>query len=234
MTIEVGPKRDFKNRLFGEFARIGKALASPQRLEILELLAQGERTVDSIATETGQSVANASRHLQQLRQAQMVIARRDGLFVHYRLAGPDVVALIVALRHAGENHLAEVDRVVDDFFGARDDFEPVTSEELARRIKSGEVVVLDVRPEHEYAAGHITGAVSMPVTDMADRLGELQGDRQYVAYCRGPYCVYADEAVALLQANGRNATRLSDGYPEWWLAGHPTESGGGSEARRKR
>ena len=234
MTKAAAPKRDFKNRLFGEFARIGKALASPQRLETLELLAQGERTVDSVAIETGQSIANASRHLQQLRQARMVIARRDGLFVHYRLAGPEVLALIVALRHAAETNLAEVDRVVEDFFGARDNFEPVTPDELAHRIESGGVVVLDVRPENEYAAGHITGAMSMPVADIANRLDELPGDQQYVAYCRGPYCVYADEAVALLQANGRNAIRLSFGYPEWWLAGRPTESGGRGEAGRKR
>ena len=234
MTIAAGVKRDFKNRLFGEFARIGKALASPQRLEILELLAQGERTVESIATETGQSIANASRHLQQLRQAQLAIARRDGLFVHYRLAGPEVIALILALRHTAESNLAEVDRVVADFFGERDGFEPVTPGELAQRMKSGEVVVLDVRPEHEYAAGHITGAVSMPVTELENRLGELPRDRQYVAYCRGPYCVYADEAVALLQANGRTATRLSDGYPDWWLAGRPTETSGPNESRRRR
>ncbi len=144
------------------------------------------------------------------------------------------MTLIVALRHAAESRLAEVDRVVEDFLGARDDFEPVTPDELAYRMKSGEVVVLDVRPDHEYAAGHIAGAVSMPVADIANRLGELPRDQQYVAYCRGPYCVYADEAVALLQANGRNATRLTDGYPEWSLAGRPTESGGRSEARRKR
>lgn len=218
-------KRDFKNRLFGEFARIGKALASPQRLEILEVLAQGERTVESIANETGQSVANASRHLQQLRQAQLVVGRRDGLFVHYRIAGPEVVSLILSVRHTAERHLAEVDRVVHEFLGDRHGLDPVTPDELAERIKRGEVVVLDVRPEREYAAGHIAGALSVPVADLEDRLGELPRDRRYVAYCRGPYCVYADEAVALLNANGLKAARLSDGYPEWSLAGRATESG---------
>ncbi len=162
MIIEAGAKRAFKDRLYGEFARIGKALASPHRLEILEVLAQGERTVESLASETGLSIANASRHLQQLRQAQLVLSRREGLFVHYRLAGREVVSLAVALRHTAEQHLAEVDRVVHDFFGERDDFEPVTPDELARRMTNNEVVVLDVRPEQEYAAGHIAGAHSVP------------------------------------------------------------------------
>lgn len=221
MIIEAQAKRDFKDRLYGEFARIGKAIASPHRLEILEILAQGERTVESIAAETGLSVANTSRHLQQLRQAQLVLARREGLFVHYRPSGPEVVGLVLALRHAAEQHLAEVDRVVGDFFGDRDGFEPVTPDELTRRMTNGEVVVLDVRPEQEYAAGHIAGARSMPVGDILQRIGELPRDKEYIAYCRGPYCVYADEAVAMLRANGRTAQRLTEGYPEWWLAGRP-------------
>lgn len=224
MTTAAAAKRDFKDRLYGEFARIGKAIASPHRLEILEVLAQGERTVESLASETGLSVANTSRHLQQLRQAQLVISRRSGLFVHYRLSGPEVVSLVVALRRTAEQHLAEVDRVVDDFFGDRDGFEPVTPDELARRMTDGEVVVLDVRPEQEYAAGHIAGARSMPVSNMSQRLDELPSDKQYIAYCRGPYCVYADEAVAMLRANGRSAQRLTEGYPEWSLAGRPVRT----------
>jgi len=224
VTIETQAKRVFKDRLYGEFARIGKAIASPHRLEILEILAQGERTVESIAAESALSVANSSRHLQQLRQAQLVLARRDGLFVHYRLSGPEVVGLVLALRLTAEQHLAEVDRVVGDFFGDRDGFEPVTPDELARRMTNGEVVVLDVRPELEYAAGHIAGARSMPVSDMTKRFDELPSDTEYVAYCRGPYCVYADEAVAVLRANGRTAQRLTEGYPEWWLAGRPVRT----------
>lgn len=224
MTTAPEVKRGFKDRLYAEFARIGKAIASPHRLEILEFLAQGERTVESIAAETGLSVANTSRHLQLLRQAQLVLTRRDGLFVHYRLSGPAVVSLVLALRHTAEEHLAEVDRVVGDFFGDRDGFEPVTPEELARRMTNGDVVVLDVRPEQEYAAGHIAGARSMPVSDMSNRLDELPGDKEYVAYCRGPYCVYADEAVAMLRANGLSAQRLTEGYPEWWLAGRPVRT----------
>jgi rhodanese-related sulfurtransferase/DNA-binding transcriptional ArsR family regulator len=224
VTIAPGAKRDFKDRLYAEFARIGKATASPHRLEILEVLAQGERTVESLAAETGLSVANTSRHLQQLRQAQLVLARREGLFVHYRLTGLEVVSLVLALRHTAERHLAEVDRVVRDFLGDRDGFEPVTPDELAQRMTNGEVVLLDVRPEQEYTAGHIAGAHSMPVADIPTRVGELPRDKEYVAYCRGPYCVYADEAVALLRANGRTAQRLTEGYPEWWLAGRPVRT----------
>ncbi len=225
MTIAADAKRDFKDRLYGEFARIGKAMASPHRLEILEILAQGERTVESIAAETGLSIANTSRHLQQLRQAQLVLARREGLFVHYRLSGPEVVGLVLALRHTAEQHLAEVDRVVRDFFDERDDFEPVTPDELARRMTAGEVTVLDVRPRHEYAAGHIAGARSIPVAELPERLAELPREKEYVAYCRGPYCVYADEAVAVLRANGLQAQRLTEGYPEWALSGRPVRTG---------
>jgi rhodanese-related sulfurtransferase/DNA-binding transcriptional ArsR family regulator len=225
VTIAAEAKRDFKDRLYAEFARIGKSLASPHRLEILEVLAQGERTVESVATESGLSVANASRHLQQLRQAQLVLARREGLFVHYRLTGPEVVSLMLALRQAAEEHLAEVDRVVRDFLGERDDFKPVTPDELSRLMTNGEVVVLDVRPEQEYAAGHIAGARSIPVADISDRLAELPRETEYVAYCRGPYCVYADEAVAALRAHGLKAQRLTEGYPEWWLSGRPVRTG---------
>lgn len=224
MTIAPEAKRDFKDRLYAEFARIGKAMASPHRLEILEVLAQGERTVESVATETGLSVANASRHLQQLRQAQLVLTRRDGLFVHYRLAGPEVANLVLTLRQTAEQHLAEVDRVLRDFLGDRGGFEPVTPHELARRMTDGDVVVLDVRPEQEYLAGHIAGALSIPVADLAERLGELPREKEYVAYCRGPYCVYADEAVALLRAHGLKAQRLTEGYPEWWLSGRPVRT----------
>jgi rhodanese-related sulfurtransferase len=224
VTVVSEAKRDFKDRLYAEFARIGKSLASPHRLEILEVLAQGERTVESLAAEVGLSIANASRHLQQLRQAQLVLARREGLFVHYRLAGPEVVGLMLTLRRTAEQHLAEVDRVVRDFLGERDDFEPLTPDELSRRMTNGEVALLDVRPEQEYAAGHIAGARSLPVADLSARLAELPREQEYVAYCRGPYCVYADEAVAVLRANGLKAQRLTEGYPEWWLSGRPVRT----------
>ncbi len=216
-------KRAFKSALYEQFARIGKALASGPRLELMELLAQGERSVEALAEEAGLTVANASRHLQVLRQAGLVAGRREGLFVRYTLSEAGVIPLLLALRTVGEHCVAEVDRTVRDFFGRRDDLEPVTPEELLRRTRSGEVVVLDVRPALEYAAGHIAGAVSMPVTELERRLRELPRSREYVAYCRGPYCVYADEAVDLLRAHGRKARRLVGGYPDWLAAGRPVQ-----------
>lgn len=217
-------KRAFKSLLYGQFARVGKALASPSRLEMLELLAQSERSVEDLARETALSVANASRHLQVLRQAELVTTRRDGVFIRYRLADAEVARLLVVLRTVAERRLAEVDRVVRDFFGERDEFEPVQPAELLARAKKGEVLILDVRPVAEYAAGHIAGAISVPVTELKRRIGELPRGRAYVAYCRGPYCVFADQAVELLKAHGRKAQRLDGGYPEWQVAGLPVQS----------
>ena len=217
--------RDFKNRLYGQFARIGKALSSPHRLEILELLAQSERTVDSLATEIGLSLANASQHLQALRQAALVDSRKDGLFVYYRLAGPEVFELSRALRMVAEGRLAEFERLVREHFGDRADAEAVPMAELLKRARSKQVVILDTRPASEYVAGHIPGAISVPVDDLKQRLQQLTKGKEYVAYCRGPYCVYADRAVELLRANGRRARRLLDGFPEWRAAGHPVVSG---------
>lgn len=215
--------RTFKNRLYGQFALIGKALASPHRLELLELLAQGERTVDSLATETGLSLANTSQHLQALRQASLVESRKQGLFVHYSLADPKVFELCTAVRSVAERRLAELERVVRDYFGDRSDAEAVRMEELLDRARSTDVVILDTRPANEYAAGHIAGAVSMPVDGLQKRLGQLPKGKEYVAYCRGPYCVYADRAVEMLRASGRRARRLVDGFPEWKAAGFPIE-----------
>jgi DNA-binding transcriptional ArsR family regulator/rhodanese-related sulfurtransferase len=217
--------RDFKNRLYGQFARIGKALASPQRLEILELLAQGERTVDSLAGEIGLSLANASQHLQALRQAGLVEGRKQGLFVHYRLTDPAVFELCTAIRNVAEQRLAELERLVRDHFGERSGAEPVRMEELLDRARSEQVVILDTRPATEYLSGHIAGAISVPVDDLQRRLRELPRGKRYVAYCRGPYCVYADRAVQLLRSKGRNARRLLEGFPEWRAAGFPTEIG---------
>jgi rhodanese-related sulfurtransferase/DNA-binding transcriptional ArsR family regulator len=217
--------RQFKTRLYGQFARIGKALASPHRLEILELLAQCERTVDSLATEIGLSLANTSQHLQALRQAALVDGRKDGLFVYYRLAGPEVFELSRALRTVAEGRLAEFERVVRQHFGDRDDAEAVPMAELLKRARSKKVVILDTRPASEYVAGHIAGAISVPVDDLQRRLQQLTKGKEYVAYCRGPYCVYADRAVELLRANGRRARRLLDGFPEWRAAGLPVANG---------
>jgi DNA-binding transcriptional ArsR family regulator/rhodanese-related sulfurtransferase len=217
--------RQFKDRLYGQFARIGKALSSPHRLEILELLAQSERTVDSLATEIGLSLANTSQHLQALRQAALVESRKDGLFVFYRLAGPEVFELPRVLRTVAEGRLAEFERLVREHFGDRDDAEAVPMAELLKRARSKQVVILDTRPASEYIAGHITGAISVPVDDLQRRLARFTKGKEYVAYCRGPYCVYADRAVELLKANGRRARRLRDGFPEWRAAGLPVTSG---------
>src|SRR5882724_2706412 len=213
--------RAFKDRLYGQFARIGKGLASPHRLEFLELLAQGERTVDSLAKETGLSLANASQHLLGLREAGLVESRKQGLFVHYRLADPSVVELSRAIRIVAERRLAELDRLVREHFGDRSDPEPVEMEDLLARARSGKVVILDTRPANEYAAGHIAGALSVPVDELQARLDKLPRSKSYVAYCRGPYCVYADRAVEILRKSGRKAQRLIDGFPEWKTAELP-------------
>lgn len=217
--------RDFKNGLYEQFARIGKTLGNPHRLELLELLAQGERTVESLATETELSVANASQHLQALRQAALVESRKQGLFVYYRLADPAISDLLRALRTVSERRLADLDRLVREHFGDRSGSEAVSMPELLRRARSGDVVVLDTRPATEYEAGHIAGAISVPVADLQRRLKELPRDKSYVAYCRGPYCVYADEAVEFLRSKRRRATRLVEGFPEWRAAGLPVETG---------
>jgi rhodanese-related sulfurtransferase/DNA-binding transcriptional ArsR family regulator len=218
MTIST---RAFKERLYGQFARIGKALGSPHRLELLELLAQGERTVESLANEMDLSLANTSQHLQALRQAALVETRKQGLFVHYRLADPEIFDLCVAIRTVAERRLAELEGIVRQEFGDRSTPEPVGMPELLKRARSGEVVVLDTRPAGEYAAGHIAGAISLPVDELQQRLRELPKGHEYVAYCRGPYCVYADRAVDMLRSSGRRARRLAGGFPEWRAAGLP-------------
>jgi rhodanese-related sulfurtransferase/DNA-binding transcriptional ArsR family regulator len=216
--------REFKVRLYGQYGRIGKALASPHRLELLELLAQGDRTVESLATEIDISTANASQHLQVLRQAGLVETRRDGLFIHYRLSDPAVFELCRAVRVVAERRLAELDQLVRSHFRDRRDAEAVSMAELLARAKRRDVIVLDTRPAGEYAAGHIPGALSVPVDELQHRLRRLPKQKEYVAYCRGPYCVYADRAVEILQASGRRARRLTDGFPEWKAAGFPVET----------
>jgi len=213
--------RIFKDRLYGQFARIGKALGNPHRLELLELLAQGERSVEELARESGTSMANASQHLQGLREAGLVEARKTGLFVHYRLADASVFELCRALRNVAEKRLAELDRIVREHFGDRTSAEVVGMAELLTRARKGDIVILDTRPAKEFAAGQIVGALSVPVEELRDRLHKLPKSKEYVAYCRGPYCIYADQAVELLRANGRNAKRLLEGFPEWKAAGFP-------------
>jgi rhodanese-related sulfurtransferase/DNA-binding transcriptional ArsR family regulator len=217
--------RNFKDRLYGHFAHLGKALASPLRIEFLELLAQGERTVESLAAETDISLANASQHLQALRRAGLVESRKKGLFVHYRLADPAVFELCVAIRKVAERRSAELERLVREHFGKRSGAEAVAMIDLLKRLRSPDVVVLDTRPAREYAAGHIAGAICVPVDELQHWLKQLPKTKEYVAYCRGPYCVYADHAVDLLRASGRRARRLLEGFPEWRTAGFPVESG---------
>jgi rhodanese-related sulfurtransferase len=221
--MDAAAHREFKDRLFGQFARVGKALASPKRLEIVDLLAQGERTVEEIARETAMSVASASQHLQVLKAARMVEARREGLYIHYRLADEDVFRTWQAVRALAESRLAELDGVVEAYLQDREELEAVDAAELMERLSDGNVVVLDVRPEEEYRAGHIPGAISVPVDALEAALQTLPRDQEMVAYCRGPYCVFSDEAVAFLRSRGYRARRLRQGLPDWRAAGMPVE-----------
>jgi rhodanese-related sulfurtransferase/DNA-binding transcriptional ArsR family regulator len=217
--------RLYKNELNSQFARIAKAVANPHRLEILDVLAQGERHVEEIAAETGLSIANASQHLQGLREAHLVTARKEGLRVYYRLAAPAVYRLLQVIREVAESQLAELDRLVDTFLHRRESLEPVTMQELQARLEDPALLVLDVRPSLEYEQGHLPGAHSVPVSELAARLSEIAPSKAIVAYCRGPYCVFADEAVELLVSQGYSARRLREGYPDWQAAGLPVELG---------
>jgi rhodanese-related sulfurtransferase len=212
--------RAARTALFDEFARAAMALASGRRIELLDVLANGERRVEVLAAEVGLSVANTSQHLQVLRRAGLVASRKEGTSVHYRLAAPEVFELWRAVRTLAASRLAQVERLAATYLGARDELEPVTRQELARRLEDDDgLVVLDVRPAAEHAAGHLPGAVSIPVGELRRRLAELPRDREIVAYCRGPYCAYAHEAVVLLRREGFSARRLEDGLPEWQAAG---------------
>jgi len=215
------PKRRFKDEVFEQFARIGKALSSGRRLELLELLAQSEKSVEDLAAETSQSIANTSQHLQILRHAQLVDSRRVGNYVRYRLADHKVLRLWLAMRDLGEARLAEVTRLVEAFLKDRRFLEPLTCTQLQRRIRDGSAVVIDVRPAEEYAAGHIAGARSIPLTEVRARMKEIPKKQLVVAYCRGPYCVFADQAVELLRRSGYQAFRLKTGFPEWEIQGLP-------------
>jgi rhodanese-related sulfurtransferase/DNA-binding transcriptional ArsR family regulator len=217
--MSIRPKQD----IFAGLARIGTALSSPARIEFLELLAQRERRVEQLAALTGVSIANTSQHLQKLRQAGLVNSRKEGQYVFYRLAGDEIVSLLAALGRTGEAHLAEVEKLVRVVLAQKDDVEPVPAKELLARLRRGEVTVLDVRPVEEFAAGHIPGAVNIPIHELEKRLAELPRRKEVVAYCRGPYCLMSFDAVALLRRKGRKSRRLEDGMPEWRAAGLPVE-----------
>ena len=212
-----------KQALYEQFAIVAKALGHPQRLELIEHLAKGARSVDLLATKVGLPIANVSQHLQTLRRAGLVQAEREGKFVNYRLTDDTVLSLFASVRSVAERHLAEVDRIVQGYFEARDSMEPVTRKGLAARMRDGLVTVIDVRPPDEFALGHVPGAINVPLTDLQARLPELDPDREIVAYCRGPWCVMSFEAVAALRKRGFQARRLEDGLPEWKAAGLPVE-----------
>ena len=208
----------FKQELNDQFARLGKMLSNGRRLELLEYLAQGERSVEQLASVSGLSIANTSQHLQQLRQVGLVNARRDGKNILYTLAGDDVVRLLDVLRTVAEGHLAEVREMVSKVLTARDSLEPIQAEELLERSRLGLVTVLDVRPPEEYAAGHLPGAINITLAELEQQFDRLPADKEVIAYCRGPYCVLSFEAVARLRERGFQARRLEQGYPEWALA----------------
>ena len=218
--------RELKDPLYANFARIGHAVSAPKRLELLDLLSQGEKTVEHLAEQSSTPIKNTSAHLRVLRQARLVETRRDGSYVRYRLADDEVTRFIRALQVLGQRRLAEVEQVTDLYLTSRDELEPVTLAELRRLIRDGEVTLLDVRPREEYEAGHIPGAISLPVAELNARSPELPKSKEVIAYCRGPYCVYSLEAVQLLRKHGYRARRAQEGLPEWRLSGLPIERGG--------
>lgn len=217
MASSESPKR----LLFRQFAAVAKAVAHEHRLELLEALAQGERSVEALANCTGLSIANASQHLQRMRRAGLVETRRDGKFVYYCLSGAAVLDLVAALTRIGKNHIAEVDKIVRTYFNSRDAMEPVTRAELLARMKKGDVQVLDVRPTDEFEMAHIAGAINIPLATLKRKLATLDPAKEIVAYCRGPWCVLSFEAVSILSAKGYRVRRLEDGLPEWKAASLP-------------
>ena len=214
---------NFKHELFTRFAMVGKALSNGNRLELLEFLAQGERSVENLATVSGLTVANTSRHLQQLRHAGLIHSRKEGLKVFYRLSGEDVIDLLDALRNVAERHLADVEKLVNTYLTVKDSLEPIPRDELLARVNDDLVTVIDVRPTEEYAAGHLPGATNIPLSELEKHLDQFDPKQEIVAYCRGPHCVLAFDAVARLREKGFKARRLQDGYPEWKTAGLPVE-----------
>ena len=214
---------NFKHDLFAQFARVGKALGNGNRLELLEFLAQSERSVDELSSIAGLTTGNTSQHLQHLRQAGVVTSRKDGLKVFYRLSGDDVIDLLNALRSVAERHVADVERLINSYLTVKDDLEPIPREELLSRAREGLVTVIDVRPTEEYASGHIPGAVNIPLAALENHLKDLDTDQEIIAYCRGPHCILAFDAVAQLRKRGIKARRLEDGFPEWKRAGLPVE-----------
>lgn len=212
-----------KASLYDALAESAKALANGRRAELVDVLAQGERSVEELADEIGQTVANTSQHLQRLLRSGLVETRRDGTRIYYSLSSPVVHTLWRTMRHTAEEHVAGLQQLANDYLGDRSKLRTITRDALRARLRDGDVVVLDVRPEPEYAAGHVRGAITIPISELKSRLGEIPEGAEIVAYCRGPYCVYADDAVRLMTRNGLNAARLEDGFPEWVAARLPIE-----------
>lgn len=221
--MNTEPRDEFQDRLYEQFERVGKALASRRRLKMLDLLAQGEKSVEQVADHADLSTANASHHLRRLLDARLVEVRREGPYAYYRLASDRVFELMAALRTVAADRLAEVDRLLEKYREDRSDLDAVTMEELRRDYEEGQVVLIDVRPDEEYRSGHIEGARSVPLEEIGDILDHLPDDREIVAYCRGPYCLLSDEAVERLRAEGFRARRLDGGFPEWRASGLPVE-----------
>lgn len=217
--------REFKDPLYAQFARIGHAAGSPTRIELLDLISQGEKTVEQLAEQSSTSVKNTSAHLRILRQARLVETRRDRTYVYYRLAGEDVFRFLRELQAVARSRLAEVEQVAALYIDGRDELEPVSFKELRHRMREGDITLIDVRPEGEYQAGHIPGALSMPVSRLKRRLSEIPKSREVVAYCRGPYCVYSVEAVGILRKHGYRARRTEAGLPDWQASGLPVAAG---------
>lgn len=216
-------KRQFKDKVYGELTRITKSLANPHRLEIIELLAQGEFSVEQIAEQTNIPIANASQHLQVLKNAQLLEINRQGNFIFYRLSNSNVFKAWKALRELGVERITSIEKIVKEFRNSKFDFETVTIDELIEKLDTGKVTILDARPESEFKQGHISNAISIPIDELSKRLKELNKRTQIIAYCRGPFCVYADEAVNILMKAGYKATRLEEGFPDWKLQGLPIE-----------
>ncbi|MCS3665667.1 rhodanese-related sulfurtransferase [Salinibacter ruber] len=221
--MEESKERQFKDALYREFARIGKTLSSGRRLEMIDVLVCGEQTVSELASATGLTRANTSQHLRTLKQARLVEGRKDGKQVYYSLADERVYGLWRALREVGEQQLAEIDRIVDEHMRSREDLEPVGMDELLERMQEGEAEAIDVRPKEEYRNGHIAGARSVPVEELATRADDLPSEVEVVAYCRGPFCILSDRAVEILRDVGIEARRLEEGYPDWKAEGYPIE-----------
>jgi ArsR family transcriptional regulator len=219
-----------KRALYAQFATVAKAMAHEHRLELLELVAQGERSVEALAERSGLSIANASQHLQQLRRAGLVTARRQAKFVLYRLTDDSILTMLAAMQKVAERNVGEVQRILRSYFNERDELEPVSRAELTRRMKKGLVTLIDVRPEDEFALGHVPGARNIPLSELKRHLSKLDRKTEIVAYCRGPYCVMSFEAVAQLRKLGFTARRLEDGLPEWKAAGLPVQTGASSQA----